>query len=254
MPKATENMSYGTMPKRGENQIALSPSLAKKFDNAIDKLIGKRLNVKCNGKEYTLTISGIFNGDYDDFFVSSDIEQELYSSLTGEEVYSVSYDVKRFEDIVAVTQTLSEHNIKSETVAKEVASLQNTFQNLSRLFMIVSTLILAVGLFIGIILIAKLQKSRYRELGLLSALGFSKRYIRQMIVYENILLSLMAAVLNAISIGFACLISYVFKLELITTMSQTIVSIIVTGMIVILISLVASHKLIHTEPAVALRK
>ena len=78
MAKATEKMSYGTMPKTGENEIALSPSLAKKFDNDISNLLGKELTLQYGGKEYTLTISGIFNAGYDDFFVSSDIEQKFY--------------------------------------------------------------------------------------------------------------------------------------------------------------------------------
>ena len=36
MPKAAESMSYGQMPKTGQNEIALSPSLAKKFMNNIN--------------------------------------------------------------------------------------------------------------------------------------------------------------------------------------------------------------------------
>lgn len=254
MPKATENMSYGAMPKRGEKEIALSPSLAKKFEKDISSLPGKELTLKHGEKEYTLTISGIYNAGYDDFFVSSEIEQDFYKNRDGEKCYSISYDVKDFEDIVTVSQMLADNKIDSKTSAKEVGALQSTFNNLSRLFLIVSILILAIGLFISTVLLIKLQNSRYKELGLLSALGFNKGTIRKMIVSENLLLSAMSAIFNAVLVGCTYLIGMVFHLAIIITPLQILLSILSTGVVVILISIIASYKLIHTEPAVALRK
>lgn len=43
MPKTTESMSYGTMPRIQKNEIAITPSLAKKLNPQIDQLIGKSL-------------------------------------------------------------------------------------------------------------------------------------------------------------------------------------------------------------------
>ena len=40
--------------------------------------LDKEITLKYDDKEYTLTISGIYNAGYDDFFVSSDIEQGFY--------------------------------------------------------------------------------------------------------------------------------------------------------------------------------
>lgn len=254
MSKATKSMSYGVMPKEGKNEIAISPSLARKFGDEINKLIGKECILSFGEKEYKLTISGIFNADYDDFFVSTDIEKEFYVDSSEENLYSVSYDVKKFEDVVSVTQTLEEQNIKPETAAKEVGALQNTFQNLQRLFFVVSLLILAIGLFISIILLIKLQNSRYREIGLLSALGFSKGTIRAMIVNENLLLSVLAAAFNALLIGVSYLLTKLVAFNLIISIPQIILSIFGTGIVVVLISIFASYKLINTEPAVALRK
>lgn len=254
MPKATESMSYGVMPRKYENQIALSPSLAKKFDSNIKNLIGKELNLKYAGVEYKLTISGIFNSGYDDFFVSSDIEKEFYNGMDEEDSYSISYDVKNFEEIPLVSNRLKDKGIEAKTVANEVEVLQNTFENLSRLFLIVSILILVIGLFISIVLLVKLQNSRYKEMGLLSALGFNKSTIRKVIINENFLLSAMAEGFNVICIGAIYLFSFIFKLDLIITGPQILLSIIGTGVIVIFISTFASNKLISTEPAVALRK
>ena len=146
MPKAIENMSYGIMPQVAKNQIALSPSLAKKFNKNIDKLIGEKINLTFGEKKYTLTVSGIFNAGYDDFFVSSDIERDFYKTVLSVKPYSVSYDVKEFENIVSVSKMLEDNNIKAESAAKEVSSLQNTFENLNKLFLIVSLLILTIGL------------------------------------------------------------------------------------------------------------
>ncbi len=254
MPKATENMSYGAMPKAGEKEIALSPSLAKKFGNDIRNLLGNELTLEHGEKEYTLTISGIYNAGYDDFFVSSDIEQDFYKNRDGYKYYSISYDVKDFEDIVSVSQMLADKKIDSKTSAKEVGALQSTFNGLSRLFLIVSILILAIGLFISTVLLIKLQNSRYKEIGLLSALGFNKGTIGKMIVSENLLLSAISSIFNAVLVGCTYLISMIFNLAIIITPLQILLSILSTGVVVILISVIASYKLIRTEPAAALRK
>ncbi|MEK4091471.1 MULTISPECIES: ABC transporter ATP-binding protein/permease [unclassified Viridibacillus] len=254
MTKATEKMSYGAMPKTGEKEIALSPSLAKKFGNDISSLIGKEVILNYGDQEYTLTISGIFNEEYDDFFVSSDIEQKFYQNVEKEKNYSISYDVKNFEDIVSVSQTLADKKIESKTAAKEVEALQSTFNRLTRLFLIVSILILAIGLFISTVLLIKLQNSRYKEMGLLSALGYNKGTIRKMIVSENLLLATISAISQAVLIVCTYLVGMIFNLAIIITPLQILLSILSTGVVVSVISMIASHKLISTEPAVALRK
>lgn len=254
MPRALENMSYGVMPRSGQNKIALSPSLAKKFSNDISKLINKNIILHYNDVEYKLTISGIFNADYDDFYISPDIDKRINQHLKNENPYSISYDVKEFKDIVDVDKMLSDKGIEPKSAVKEVAALQSTFDNLTRLFLIVSILILSIGLFISSSLLVKLQNSRYKEIGLLSALGFYKKQIKSIIVYENIFLSLMASSFNALAICVTYLLSNVIGLNLILTLPQLIVSILATGLLVITISILSSYKLIHTEPAVALRK
>lgn len=254
MAKATEKMSYGAMPKTGEEEIALSPSLAKKFENDISSLIGKEVTLNYGDQEYTLTISGIFNAEYDDFFVSSDIEQKFYQNVEKEKNYSISYDVKNFEDIVSVSQTLADKKIESKTAAKEVEALQSTFNSLTRLFLIVSILILAIGLFISTVLLIKLQNSRYKEMGLLSALGYNKGTIRKMIVSENLLLATISAISQAVLIVCTYLVGMIFNLAIIITPLQILLSILSTGVVVSVISMMATHKLISIEPAVALRK
>lgn len=228
--------------------------MTEKYPNDINKLIGKKVRLNFSGGEYNLTISGIFNAGYDDFFVSSDIEQKFYENLNKQKVYSISYEVKKFEDIVVVNEMINNNNIKAETAAKEVGALQSTFGNLRCLFLTVSVLILLIGLFISVILLVKLQNSRYREIGLLSALGFTKRKIRNMIINENVFLVLTTVIFNAVFIEITNIVSGKFNPVLTITIPQIVFSLIGTGIAVILISIFASYKLLNTEPADALRK
>lgn len=254
MPKATESMSFGTMPQKAANEIALTPSLSKKFTSNISHLVGKELTLKSGDALYKLTVSGIYNAGYDDFFVSSDVEQTFYSTVQDEKAYSISYDVKEFEDIGLVSHMLSSKKIDSKNASIEVEALQSTFKSLSRLFLTVSIIILAIGMFISVVLLIKLQNSRYKELGLLAALGFKKGTIQRMMISENVLLSATASIFNAVLIGGTYVIGIFFDLQIRLLPLQIVVSIISTGFVVIIISVVASYKLLHTEPAVALRK
>lgn len=252
--KASEGLSYGVMPRRGENELALTPSLAKKFDANIKNLLGKELLLKVGGGEYRLKISGIYNADYDDFLISSDIEQKLYEGLPQQSNYSISYDVKEFSDIVAVSNGLKLRGQTSVNAAEEVYALQNTFNSLSKLFLIISILILGIGLFIAAVLLIKLQNTRYRELGLMSALGFSQRQITSMISVENLLLCGLATVVNLLLLGGSLLLCSLFGFSFLVTGVQIILSVLAAFVVVLLISGAASYKLVRTEPAAALRK
>lgn len=195
MSKATETMSYGVMPRKYKNEIALTPSLAKKFSSNISELIGKRMDLKYNDKIYSLTISGIYNAFYDDFFVSSDIEQDFYKQVDSENYYSINFDVKKFEDIVPISDELLEKEINVKTAKKEVESIQTTFEKISKLFVIISLMILMISIFIVVILLKKLKQTRLKMIKLLLVLGFNKKTISKLIVYENILLVINSIIL-----------------------------------------------------------
>lgn len=253
-PKATEGLSYGVMPRRGESEIALSPSLAKKFSENIQSLLGSQLELEVNGQKYSLAISGIYNAGYDDFFVSADIEQQIYETLPPQNNYSISYDVKEFSDIVAVTNSLRLRGMSTVNASDEVYAFQNTFQSLNRLFLVISVLILGIGLFICAILLIKLQGARYHELGLLSALGFSKRQITAIIRAENLLLAALATAVNLVLLVGSMVACKLFAFPLSVSAVQLLLSVVATFVAVLLLSGIASYRLVRTEPAVALRK
>lgn len=253
MPKAIESLSYGVMPQASKNEIAITPSLAKKFGEDINSFLGKTLTLEVNGQTYELTVSGIYNAGYDDFFVSSDVELLLYQNITDEKNYSISYDVKDFSSIVGVTNSLELRGLDTQTAVKEVSALQNTFRSLNQLFLVISILILGIGLFICTVLLVKLQNARYREVGLLSALGFSKQQISSMIGLENLLLGGLAMVINLILLGGSIIAGKLFLFPLIFNGTQVILSAGAAFVVIMLLCVITSYKLVRTEPAKALR-
>lgn len=255
MPKTTETMSYGVMPRKNKNEIALSPSLAKKFNKDIQGLIGEDLILKIDGKEVKLSISGIYNAGYDDFFVSSDVEQSLYKNKSIEDAFSFSFDVKGFEQVIEVKNRLKVQDISAQTAVKQVEALQNTFESLNRLFFSLSILILIIGIFISVMLLIKLTNGRFREVGLLSALGYHRNWIRNILVGENFILSATAICENLILLVVASIVANkVLGVPLILKGSQIIFSVFLTFIMIFTVGIIASSRLIRTEPAEALRK
>ena len=254
MPKTSESLSYGVMPRSDKNEIAITPSLAKKLNDDISQLIDKTINLKVGEYKKELTISGIYNAGYDSIFISSNIERDIYNKVKhNKDIFSISYDVNTFEDVIDINDMLTEKNINSTNASKEVNSLIDTFNNINRLFLIVSILIFLVTLFISIVLLSKLQNSRFREIGLLSALGFNKKQIKGIILTENMILSVISA---SITLGLVVLFTFVsriFNIQIELSAAQLAFSVISTFLIISIVSMVISNRLIKTEPAKALR-
>lgn len=251
--KATEKLSYGVMPREGHKEIALSPSLAKKFTKDIKTLLGKEIKITYGGIEKALTVSGIFNAVYDDFLLSSDIEKSFYRGLGEEKNYSISYDVKAFEDICTVSEMLKEKGIDSKNAREEVQALQTSFNTLSRLFFIVSFLIFGISLFLCIVLLLKLQRSRYRDLGLLAALGYNEKMIKKIQMWENYLFSIMSMGITLGILSIIYLAGMNFNWKIIISLPQILGALVVTFLIAISIGRIMTLKLIKMDPAKALR-
>lgn len=251
--RAVQQMSYGVMPRRGEKEIVLSPSIAAKFDKNIKNLIGKTAEISYNGQNYSLTVSGIFNATYDDYFVSSDLEQKMMEGLS-EDIYAISYEVIRFEEIVSVNRSLEKQNINSQNASAEVETFLKTFQNLKRLFLTVSVLILVIGVFISTVLLVKQQNTRYREVGLLSALGYTKGSIQKILLYENIGLSALSVLSSGILTILVLIIGNTFGFSFMFSAWQIIGTFCVTAILILFISIISSIRLVNADPADALRK
>lgn len=226
---------------------------AAQFSRDIQSLLGKTLRLSWKGQAYQLTVSGIFNASYDDFFLSDDLEQSLYAGMSGK-AYSLSYDVREFGDIVKVSTWLEEQGISSQNAARQVAAFQTTFRNLNRLFFTISLLILGIGLFISSILLIKQQNTRYHEVGLMAALGYGRGQISAMIVLENLLLSAIAAAATLVLTGVSALVGKALGFDLVLTLWQALGAVGLSCLAILVIGFLASHRLVHTQPADALRK
>lgn len=254
MPKATESMSYGIMPQNDKKEIALTPSLAKKFNTKINELIGKDIILEYQSKKYFLKVSGIYNAGYDDFFVSSDIEKEFYKGLDDKTYYSVSYDVKDFEDIVAVSDELAKEKIQSENASEQVKTMQNTFDKIQTLFMVISGMILFVAMFVVIIILIKMQATRYKMVGLLYSFGFQKNMVSKIIVNENILLTILVAVISSFLLIGMQFIAQLYHIDIKLSVIEFVSTILISGLVILLINAIINRKLINTRPNIALRK
>lgn len=254
MPKTTEAMSYGTMPRIQQNEIAITPSLAKKLDQQIDQLMGKSLTVTYQGKEYPLTISGIYNAGYDDFFVSSDIEQDFYQGMDSQSYDAIHYDVKKFEDIVPITEELAEKNIQTETAVTEVKALQKSFKQIKTLFTLISMIILLIALFIVIMMLLKLQQTRYHMVGLLYSFGFNQKNVKKLLFIENLWLAMMTAGFTSLLLLGLQFIAQMTKIDFRITLNEWFLTISASVLIILVTHLVTSYKLFKVQPIVALKK
>lgn len=252
MAKAAETLAYGVMPRRGEGEIALSPSLAAKFSKDIQNLVGATVRIRCGDHTDKLTISGIFNAAYDDFYLSSDVEQELYTGMSGK-AYAVSYDVMDFEDIVPVSQSLQQQGLEPRDAAAQAQAFLTTFHNLQRLFFAISLLMLGVCLLISAVLLVKQQNTRMREMGLMSALGYQRRTVRRMLWQEGGFLCACTAAFGAVLSDLALFLASLWGLSLRLSIRHVLGALALSAVVTLGLYVAASLPLTRTQPAQALR-
>lgn len=248
---STESMNMGVMPKDGE--IAVTPSLAKQLSEDIRTLIGKEITFICGDFSKRLKISGIYNGSFDDYYLDGETEQELYQALqTSGSPVSIAYQVRDFNEILDIEAQLTAKGLAPVTAARQVESLKETFARLQTLFVIVSVFIAAIALSICILLLMKTARMRAGEMGVLMALGYQRKQIQQMLLYEGLLLSAFSALTTAGIVLLLTVLSGVLPIYI--SLSQFILSICGTVFLVCFMTAVSNAKLLRTDPAKALRQ
>lgn len=254
MPKTKEAMSYGAMPRNNKNEISLTPSLAKKFDQNIKNVIGEQLTLQYKDQTYVLTVCGIFNAGYDDFFVSSDLEKRWYQGLDDHTYSSINYDVKNFEDIVKVSDELANANIHSENASEQVKTMQDTFSRVQTLFIVISCMILLVAICIVVIILMKMRSVRYQLVGLLYSFGFHKSMVSNIIMYEAVLLTGFIVIVSSLLFIGISFITYHYQIDFGFTILDFINTILISGGFLLVINYIINRKLINTRPNIALQK
>lgn len=264
VPTATskEAMAYGNMPRGGANEIVLSSNVASRLIKNAEELVGKKIALEYKNKsgemeKVELTVCGLTNSQYQDFIVSTDIEKYIYTKYNIDEKNpaAISFDINNFEEIISVDKELRDSEIALFTKAREVEAFEKSFVSLIKLYTTLSYLILIVAVLISGVILYKISIERYMEIGLLGALGYTMKNIRQIIFKESLYFAALSTLISLILIkglDVVYLMQFGYSLDL-NTMSHLIL----IGLNLILtigISSVINTKLIKTEPAIALRK
>lgn len=249
---AAESMNLGVMPQDGE--IAITPSLAKPFVEDIRTLIGKEITFLCGDFSKKLTVSGIYNGSFDDYYLDATTEQELYKALqTKEKPVSVAYKVNGFQEVLEVEEQLVKEGFAPITASKQVESLKIAFEKLQTLFVVVSVFIVVISLFFCIMLLMKTARMRAGEMGLLMALGYHGKQIQKMLFYESLLLSALSVLITVLVSLLLTVASGILFTPVIITPMQFILGICGTLILVWLAIAFSNGKLLKIDPVTALR-
>lgn len=248
---ATESVNLGRMPGKGE--IALTPSLARQFAQDIRTLIGRELTFSCGNFVRNLRISGVYSGSFDDYYLDADTEQQLYRTLRDKgDPVSVSYQAADFASVVTAADWLEAQGYAPVTASGQVQSLQETFARLQGGFVLVSVFIAAVSLAICGLLLVKMTRLRGREMGLFLALGYRRRQMRQMLLWESLLLSGLCAMTAAGAMLVLSALSPVLPIRI--APGQWAAGICAAAVLVCATTALSNEKLLHTDPASVLRQ
>lgn len=248
---STESMNVGIMPV--DEEIAITPSLAKQFAQDIRTLIGKEVTFTCSNFTKKLRISGIYSGSFDDYYLDSETEQELYASLQEKTPpVSVTYQVRGFDEVSEVEAQLLKQGITPVTSSRQVDSLKETFAQLQTLFIVVSVFIVTISLTLCGMLLKKTAQMRAREIGLFMALGYHRSQIQKMLLGESLLLSALSALTTALIALMLTALSGILPIHI--TIPQFALSICGTVLLVWLITACSNAKLLKTDPVKALRQ
>lgn len=250
-------MSYGQIPEYGKNEIAITTKLAMDLGVQSKDFIGKTISFETKNGTKELTVSGVINDEKEvDFILSTDVEKNLYKEdeANNTEPVALSFEIKDFDKIVSVTKDLNNQGLNVKTSSEAVESMMKSFNDLAKLFKFLSYLILAVGILISIIIMYKIAIERYVEIGLLSALGYTKRNINQILIKESIYFS---ACGMAMSIGGIKIIDIIylkqFGYNLGLNINSYLLLIVLNSLITLGLSYLINMKILKTEPAEALR-
>lgn len=250
---ASETVNIGSMPRNKE--IAITPSLAKKLSSDISDLVGKEVSFVCGNIEKVLTISGIFNGSFDDYYLDCKTEQEIYKDLSfNSKAVSVSYQAGSFEEVLNLETYLNTQNIFPTTASKQVVVLKESFDKLQTLFSVISLFIIGIALFICGMLLMKLSQIRIKEIGLLMALGYQSRQIRQMLSFEGFIMSGISTVITFFAMGLIMLATYFTDYIIKLSPFQVVITLCSVFTLVWLISLIANRSLLKTDAVQVLCK
>ena len=259
---ANETIAYGDMPQANTSEVAISASIANMLVKNITDILDKDITLTyqdSQGKEFyaTVKVCGITNSIFQDFIISSDNEKEIYSNLryVSENAKMISYTVKDFDNIGIVTQQLKDGDIYALTRTDEVKVFKDSFLSLLTLFEILSYIILGIGMLISSVLVYKISIERYKEIGVLAALGYTKKNINNIFRGEQIYFSVLAIVMSLCLLFFVNIFYEIqFGYGISTQPLHFILLCVLNPVLVWGVAYLINLKLINTPAVQALKK
>jgi putative ABC transport system permease protein len=197
-----EHGSAATLASLGEDGAILS----KKFASAHHLQVGQRLLVlSSSGHQVTLTVRGIIKEEAIGLFGNLTISRSLARTAFGQRedgvdfiAYAPGADGTQVHDSVNALLHASFPQTHAQTAAQftqEESSKVNKFLLLVYVLLALSVLVSLFGIVNTLVLSIY---ERTHELGMMRAIGASRRQIRQMIRYESLITGLIGGVLGIV--------------------------------------------------------
>jgi putative ABC transport system permease protein len=227
--------------------------LSKKFASAHHLRVGQRLQVLTAAGHYvTLTVRGVVKEEAIGLFSNLTISRALARTVFGQREDSVDFiayapgaNGTRVHDSIDALLRGSFPQAHAQTAAQYTKEESNTVNKLLLLVYVLLALSVLVSLF-GIVntLVLSIYE-RSHELGMMRAIGASRRQIRQMIRYESLITGLIGGVLGLV-IG---VVGAVLVAKLTLSGSGYVVSIPVGTLILLLLAAALAGLLAAQLPA-----
>ncbi len=197
-----EHGSPATLASLGPDDTVI----AKKFASAHDLHVGQRLSVlSASGREVTLTVTGIVKEEVLGLLANLTVLRSLASTAFGQRedgVDFVSYapgangaEVRRGINSLLRASFPQAHSQTAAQYTREVSNNVNKFLLLVYVLLALSVIVSLFGIVNTLVLSIY---ERTRELGMMRAIGTSRRQIRQMIRYESLITALIGGILGLV--------------------------------------------------------
>jgi putative ABC transport system permease protein len=244
-----EHGSAATLASLGQDGVILS----KKFASAHHLTVGQRLLVlSASGHQVTLTVRGIVKEEAIGLFSNLTISRVLAATAFGQRedgvdfiAYAPGANGTQVHDSINAVLHTSFPQTHAQTAAQYTQELGNKVNKFLLLVYVLLALSVLVSLF-GIVntLVLSIYE-RTHELGMMRAIGASRRQIRQMIRYESLITGLIGGVLGLVIGVVGAVLVTAFALS----GSGYVVSIPVGTLVVLLIASAVAGLLAAQLPA-----
>ena len=219
LTKRNDGMVKGRWPKNGETECAIGSELARKLGVSLgDKIPLKTVSAQFSDKYFSPLVVGIYECDYrkldeDTIVVPFDkLRRILVMGEATQQLFVYADDPSRTAEIkAAVAAALGPGNVVREWKDNYwVAMLQNS----TFLYFIMFGVFQIVASFLIINTVLMVIHERIKEIGMMGALGMTRREIVSVFFFEAICLSVFGALVGCAVGGAASWLGSLFPLDL----------------------------------------